>query len=109
MDAKYYIPRLEPNLKPQGQPGVESVIKQYMYQLSFRPFIETHGFDNVQNCFIMPTENKQIEDKKYVLLEMLANLGLNNIRTLMIPASKAFNAFLNDDILLEYILKTLKT
>ena len=104
MDDKYYSPTLEPNLKPQGQPGIESVIKQYMYQLSFKPLIEAHGFEDVQNCFIMPSENSQIEDKKCVSLEMLPNLGLKNIRTVRIPVAIVFDAFLNERTVLEELL-----
>jgi hypothetical protein len=56
-DAKYYNAQLEPGNVPKGQPGIESVTKQYLYQLAYQKFITDHGFSEVKNCFLMPTEN----------------------------------------------------
>ena len=62
-DAKYYNARLEKDNPPKGQPGVESVIKQYLYQLAFQKFIKDHGFSKVQNYFLMPTEDDYVMNK----------------------------------------------
>lgn len=93
-DAKYYTARLEPNMKPKGQPGIESVTKQYLYQLAYQKFIADHGFDSVRNCFILPTEGKDFEDKGEVLLEMLNGLGLQSIKVRLIPADMVYDHYL---------------
>lgn len=51
-DAKYYNAHLEKGIAPTGQPGIESVTKQYLYQLAYQKFIEEHEFASVMNCFL---------------------------------------------------------
>lgn len=93
-DAKYYNAKFELGAVPKGQPGIESVTKQYLYQLAFQKFIIDHGFDTVKNCFLMPTENKKIEDQGEVSLEMLHALGLQNIKVRFLPADMAYEHYL---------------
>lgn len=93
-DAKYYNAHLEKGLTPSGQPGIESITKQYLYQLAYQNFIEDHEFSKVQNCFLLPTENTNIEDKGEVKLEMFEKLGLQNIKVRFIPASIAYDLYL---------------
>lgn len=94
-DAKYYNAHLEKGIAPTGQPGIESVTKQYLYQLAYQKFIEEHEFASVKNCFLLPTENSEIEDKREVRMEILSNLGLQNIKTRLIPADKAYDLYLS--------------
>ena len=94
-DAKYYIVRLEPGITPKGQPGIESVTKQYLYQLAYQKFIMDHGFAEVKNCFLMPTENKEIGIRGEVSMEMLSNLGLQSIKVRLIPAAMAYEYYLS--------------
>lgn len=95
-DAKYYNAHLENGITPTGQPGIESIIKQYLYQLAYQKFIEDHEFTTVKNCFVLPTEDSDIEDKGEVKLEMLENLGLQNIQVRLIPASLAYKLYLSE-------------
>ena len=53
-DAKYYVPTASG--KMEGQPGVESVTKQFLYQSAYRDFVLDHGFDRVSNVFLVPSE-----------------------------------------------------
>lgn len=94
-DAKYYNAHLENGVIPAGQPGIESVTKQYLYQLAYQKFIDDHGFTKVRNCFLMPTENSQIEDKGETSLEMLSNLGLQNIKIRLLPAELVYDLYLD--------------
>lgn len=94
-DAKYYNAHLEKGTAPIGQPGIESVTKQYLYQLAYQKFIEEHEFTAAKNCFLLPTENSGIEDKGEVRMEMLSNLGLQNIKTRLIPADMAYDLYLS--------------
>ena len=94
-DAKYYNATIFPGVIPKGQPGIESITKQYLYQLAYQKFIIDHGFKDVKNCFLMPTENSDIENHGEVEMEMLSNLGLQNIKVRFIPATIAYDHYLS--------------
>lgn len=94
-DAKYYNAWLELGLSPKGQPGVESITKQYLYQLAYQKFIEDHGFTSIINCFILPTENSEVIDKGYVSMDFLGNLGLPSIKVRLLPADMAYIHYLS--------------
>lgn len=93
-DAKYYNAKLEPGIAPKGQPGIESITKQYLYQLAYKKFIEDHGFTSVKNCFLMPTENKEVEECGEVSMEMLSSLGLQDIKVRFLPTEHVYEHYL---------------
>lgn len=94
-DAKYYNAKLELGNTPKGQPGIESITKQYLYQLAYQEFIEEHKFSVVKNCFLMPTEETVIVDKETVSLHMLSRLGLESIKVRFLPATMAYESYLS--------------
>ena len=98
-DAKYYNAKLDAGVTPKGQPGIESVTKQYLYQLAYKKFIEDHGFTEVKNCFRMPTEKSEVEDKGEVSMEMLSGLDLKNIQVRFLPATLAYDCYLSGRII----------
>ena len=93
-DAKYYNMQLEKNKPLRGQPGLESITKQYLYHLAYRKFIDDHNFDIVKNCFLMPTEKSNIIKKGQVEMKMFKSLGLVPIQNRLIPAKMAFDLYL---------------
>ena len=94
VDAKYYNAMLDYGIPPKGQPGIESVTKQYLYQLAYKKFISDHGFSSVKNCFVMPTENHYVESRGEASLNMLTELGLQNIKVRFLPATMAYDHYL---------------
>ena len=94
-DAKYYVPRLTTGKPPKSMPGIESVTKQYLYQMAYKQFIKDHGFTKSFNCFIMPTEKEEIIDKGYVSMKMFEGLALDKILVRMLPAAKAYECYLS--------------
>ena len=94
LDAKYYNPYLVPGEKPKFQPGIESVSKQYFYQLAYQKFACVHGFKEVKNCFLMPTESSHIEDKGEVTMEIFKSLGINSIKVRLLPARIVYDYYL---------------
>ncbi len=94
-DAKYYNARLEPGIPPKAQPGIESITKQYLYQLAYQNFIHDHKFSSVKNCFLLPTEDDSVVDKKEVSMQMLSNLGLQSIKVRFLPAKIAYDNYLS--------------
>lgn len=95
-DAKYYNIQLEHNKKLHGQPGIESITKQYLYQLAYQPFVEAHQIYTVRNCFLMPTASAEIIHKGVVSLAMLSNLGLQDIQIRLLPADKMYRHYLQN-------------
>lgn len=94
-DAKYYSPILKPGQIPQGQPGIESVVKQYVYQLAYKNFIMAHGFTKIRNCFLLPIEQNHVISKGEVSMDILSNQGLQNIEVRLLPAEKAYDYYLS--------------
>lgn len=95
-DAKYYNIQLEPDKKLRGQPGIESITKQYLYQLAYQPFVEAHQIGTVRNCFLMPTSSTDIIEKVTASLAMLSNLGLQDIQVRLLPAVEVYDYYLSD-------------
>lgn len=95
-DAKYYNPLLEKDSTPARQPGVESVTKQYLYELAYKKFVEDHGFTSV-NCFLIPTEGNDVVAKGGVKMEILSELGLKDIKVRLFPARKAYDYYLKGE------------
>lgn len=93
-DAKYYNAKLDTGLVPKGQPGIESVTKQYLYQLAYQRFITDHGFLIVKNCFLLPTEGEEVVDKKNVHMDMFSLLGLQDVEVRFLPAKVAYEHYL---------------
>lgn len=95
-DAKYYNIQLEKGKSLKGNPGVGDVTKQYLYQLAYRDFIKVHKIEVVKNCFLMPTENDRIVKKGMAKMQMLENLGLENIQIRQIPAQMIYELYLQN-------------
>lgn len=107
-DAKYYTPRLIPGNEPKGQPGIESITKQYLYQLAYKDFIHAHHFDSIINCFIIPTEDPQADVfKGHVEMSFLRNseFKLENIQVRLLPVKDAYSRYLSGE---KYPLSSLK-
>lgn len=94
-DAKYYNAVLEPGQPPKAQPGIESVTKQYLYQLAYQQFINDHAFEGVENCFLLPTEENTIVHKGEASMQMLSALGLQNIKVRLLPAETVYEHYLS--------------
>ena len=94
-DAKYYNIQMDEKKELRGQPGIESITKQYLYQLAYNDFIQAHGFTAIRNCFLMPTELNEVIYKGRVSLGILEDLGLETILIRLIPATEVYNCYLN--------------
>ncbi|WP_326907113.1 LlaJI family restriction endonuclease [Sedimentibacter sp. MB31-C6] len=98
-DAKYYNINLEKGQELRGNPGVGDVTKQYLYQLAYKRFISDHQIEVVKNCFLMPTEDNKIVKKGRVKMDMLSNLGLQDIQIRLLPAEMMYNYYLSNEIM----------
>lgn len=99
LDAKYYNLQLEKDKPLRGNPGIGDIAKQYLYQLAYKSFIESHEFIKVRNCFLMPTEQNEIIKKGTVRLgmfELKEVFGLESIQIRLVPASIVFEYYLGN-------------
>lgn len=96
-DAKYYNLQLEKDKPLRGQPGIESVAKQYLYQMAYIDFLDYHSVMFHSNCFIMPTEGDETIKTGYVTLGFLQRMGLREIQIILLSAEKAYQMFLNGE------------
>jgi len=94
-DAKYYNLQLEEGKPLTGQPGVESVTKQYLYNMAYKKFLHDHGITYVRNCFLMPAEGDDIIETGYVAMSFLQAAGLTDIQIRLLPAEKVFDKYLS--------------
>lgn len=95
-DAKYYNIQLEESKKLRGQPGIESITKQYLYQLAYQPFVNEHQITTVRNCFLMPTNGKEVVVKGTASLAMLSGLGLQDIQIRLLPAETMYRHYIEN-------------
>ena len=95
LDAKYYKLRFDEN-NLSGQPGLESITKQYLYELAFNEFIEKYRFKGVKNAFLLPKCTGEIENVGTAKLEILSDLGLEDIQVVMLPADKINQCYLDN-------------
>lgn len=91
-DAKYYVPEIK-GARIVGQPGIEDVSKQFIYQKVYKEFISEHKIKGVKNYFLIPTEDK-CEDNVYVSMNLFNEIGLENINVKFVVANDIFDAFL---------------
>ena len=94
-DAKYYDLKID-NGKLTGQPRIESITKQYLYELAYKEFIELHNFNNSINCFLIPTQKMNIINYGFVELKFLHDTNLNNIQIILLPASIVNQLYLDN-------------
>lgn len=99
LDAKYYNIQLDYNKPLRGQPGIESITKQYLYHLAYREFAREHGLSFVKNCFLMPTEEAFLICTGEVSLKMMDDLGLEKIQVRSLPATQMFELYLSHQLL----------
>lgn len=106
-DAKYYNLKIDGSLS--GQPGIESITKQYFYQLAFKDFIEKHNL-KTRNIFLFPTDGNKLINAGFVKMSMFENLGLVDIAIIYLPCEEVFSYYLMEQnyLLIDNILNDLQ-
>lgn len=105
IDAKYYNIKFEMkddgNYSISGQPGIESISKQYLYELAFKGFIELHNL-KTYNSFFFPLDEEggfggfaQLKMLHDLTLKYI-RLNLNNIDAVLLPAGHVYDYFLKN-------------
>ncbi len=96
-DAKYYVP--SESGKMVGQPGVESVVKQFLYQSAYRDFVLDHGFQMTVNAFLIPGNiDRPYKMARVSFPGVFANEMApfsNYVDMWILPAEHLYKAYLN--------------
>ena len=95
LDAKYYNLHFDEN-NLYGQPGHESITKQDLYELAYKDYIKENNFDGVKNAFLLPKYSGEIENIGIAKLEILSDLGLEDIQIIMLPAGEINQFYLDN-------------
>ena len=98
-DAEYYAPSL--GGKMEGQPGLQSVTKQFLYQSAYKGFVLDHEFDYVVNAFLVPTAgDKPLELARVSFPKVMGEVEppfSNYIHMWALPAGEVFDAYLRGE------------
>lgn len=115
-DAKYYHVKFSGS-KISGQPGIESVSKQFLYEMAYRPLLRCVSNVTVTNSFIFPCEQSEpIEAKGVVTMPMFTNslsgtvgqyygFGLQPIRIITVNPQYFYENYLSEKNVLQDMLK----
>lgn len=101
-DAKYYciqFKKQDEGYKITGQPGIQDIVKQYLYRLAYDDFIDKQGYRYVQNMFLCPHEGAGL-DFGSVDLKMLHTIDgkkLGSIRVVKLCAGELFEIYLQGE------------
>jgi hypothetical protein len=103
-DAKYYKIEFD-QYNLNGQPGIESITKQYLYQLAYKDFINYFDIDDSTNAFLFPIDGEEVVNMGVVRMEMLSalrlteNKKLSNILAIKLPAKKMYHWYLHKKVI----------
>lgn len=65
LDGKYYLLTVSDG-KLFGNPGIQDVVKQYVYNASLKSFIDTFQIGEIANAFLLPAlESENAENQNY--------------------------------------------
>ncbi len=110
LDAKYYVPDFsikknkdedETKASISDQPGIESVVKQYMYLFAFLSYIKKYDIQigNVYNCFVLPQPDDYIEVKDEVRLNIIHDINtektIPSVKARYISPNRVFSCYLS--------------
>lgn len=83
--------------KISGQPGLESVTKQYLYHLAYQDFLKSFHIDTVQNIFLIPKEpdddGPRIQKLATVHFDLLYQYTETDVHTICIDADCVRKAY----------------
>lgn len=97
-DAKYYDIILN-NKEVKNQPGIEDIIKQYIYELSYKKLADENGLFIRDNAFLFPSDEKKEQSIGIARFESFSDyvdgLNLNDIEVILKPCEEMYKKYLN--------------
>lgn len=96
LDAKYYCPVWKNN-SIKDQPGVDDVVKQYLYHLAYQDILTKYNITEVKNYFLMPKRQTDPAVPGFVKLNSLKKLGLGVIEIRMLAPEMMYEKYINNE------------
>ena len=99
LDGKYYLLSLLDG-KLYGNPGIQDVVKQYVYNASLKSFIDTFQIGELANAFLIPAlESEDVENQNYgeVPYWTVQHSGFNelpSVQVIKLQAQKVWDYYL---------------
>lgn len=102
LDGKYYLLSVEgDNL--YGNPGIQDVVKQYIYNASLKSFIDTFKIGEIANAFLIPAfdsenvENQNYGEVPYWTVQHSGFSELPSVQVIKLNPQKVWNYYLGKD------------
>ena len=92
-DAKYYNIVMAAN-RVSGQPGIESITKQYLYHMAYESFLQYFGVSSVNNVFLFPIDGGS-QRLGRVRLPMLHKITEMDIEAVALNANIVWEKYVN--------------
>lgn len=93
-DAKYYNLKIKEHMI-NGNPGVEDIAKQYLYEMAFKSFVLNNEFSKSLNILLFPRDGREIECIGEVSIDFLNTYVGNKIKLVYLPASYVFERYID--------------
>lgn len=90
-DAKYYSIVFNKS-GVCGQPGVEDILKQQIYEQALRPYMKQQGYEQARNVFLFPASRADICKFGKVLLDFLPML--EPVQLFYMPAENIYESYI---------------
>lgn len=89
LDAKYYSIKLDSD-NFSGQPGVEDITKQYLYQMAFKEYVKNKKFKNI---LLFPRDSGKVTSFGTVSIGFLKKENLNDIDLIYMPTQMVYKLY----------------
>ena len=99
LDGKYYLLSVSDG-KLFGNPGIQDVVKQYVYNASLKSFIDTFQIGEIANAFLIPAlesenaENQNYGEVPYWTAQHSPFNELPSVQIIKLQAQKVWNFYL---------------
>ena len=102
LDGKYYLLSVAAN-KLSGNPGIQDVVKQYIYNSSLKSFIDTFRIGEIANAFLIPAldsenvDNQVFGEVPYWKVQHSGFSELPSVQVIKLNPQKVWNCYLGKD------------
>ena len=102
LDGKYYLLSVTGD-KLSGNPGIQDVVKQYIYNSSLKSFINSFQIGEIANAFLIPAldsenvENQVFGEVPYWTVQHSGFSELPSVQVIKLNPQKVWNCYLGKD------------
>lgn len=102
LDGKYYLLSVTGD-KLSGNPGIQDVVKQYIYNSSLKSFIDSFQIGEIANAFLIPAldsenvENQVFGEVPYWTVQHSGFSELPSVQVIKLNPQKVWNCYLGKD------------